>query len=97
MGNWNLWEKKVSTEKVFFSKGIDGILKLWDVWLKWEMKHAFNGDNKYPGLFENVQEREKKKNYWHQNLPTNGDYKEIKKFFHDFPEKYKQRFFDIII
>ena len=85
------------TEKVFFSKGIDGILKLWDVWLKWEMKHAFNGDNKYPGLFENVQERADMKNYWHQNLPTNGDYKEIKKFFHDFPEKYKQRFFDIII
>ncbi len=85
------------TEKVFFSKGIDGVLKLWDVWLKWEMKHAFNGDNKYPGLFKNAQERADMENYWHQNVPANGDYKEIKNFFYNFPEKYKQKFFDIII
>lgn len=29
-------------KSIFFSKGIEGVLKLWDVWLKWRYNRLFN-------------------------------------------------------
>lgn len=84
------------TKKIFFSKGIDGVLKCWDIWIKWEMKHAFNGDDKYD-LFLNDEEKNRMKEYWHTNFPLNANYDEIKSFFQTFPHEYKEKFYDKII
>ncbi len=85
------------TEKIFFSKGLDGVLKLWDVWIKWEMKHAFNGDDKYPELFNNNNEILIMKDYWTKYYPVDGNAEEIKLFFQNIPKEYKEKFFSILI
>ena len=82
--------------KIFFSKGIDGMLKLWDVWIKWEMKHAFDGKNKYD-IFDSPKEKDTWQKYWDANFPTNANYEQIKNFFENFPKEQKEKFYDAFI
>ena len=45
------------TPKIFFSKGIEGILELTDVWIKWMMNNAYSMKNLY-GFYDTLSKQE---------------------------------------
>lgn len=82
------------TPKIFFSKGIEGILELTDVWIKWMMNNAYSMKNLY-GFYDTLSKQEtmEKASTWDKEF-RNKSYLEDKekkeKVFNIVYEKMKQ-------
>ena len=63
------------TAKIFFVKGSDSVLKMWDVWLKWEMVNLFGQNQMAKKLYDFPQD----KNWYNEFLSGNYKYDEEKK------------------
>lgn len=68
------------TPKIFFSKGIEGILELTDVWIKWMMNNAYSMKNLY-GFYNTLSKQQiiEKVNAWDKEF-RNKSYLEEKVF-----------------
>lgn len=73
------------SEKVFFSKGFEGVLQNCDVWLKWFMNKAYGQSNQfhfYRG--KKIEERRELLRKWDQEFRDRSylhDYKKLEPFF----------------